>query len=224
MTLISAGIPFVTSDWFQREVRMPVLADYASGVEHEAAAGHGEAAGHEAAGHGAASGHEGGHGVLAVTHEHEHAAHVPAMAGSIVVAALGILVSFLTYGRGIISAEAWARRLRPLYVLFKNKWFFDEIYQVLVVRTTLLLAGLCRLFDIYVVDALVNGAGKFTVRLAWFVGGVDLLGVDGLVNGLGQTIIGLGRAARKLQTGRIQHYVYGFMAILLVIVFGKMLR
>ncbi len=74
------------------------------------------------------------------------------------------------------------------------------------------------------VDALVNGAAKFTVRLAWFTGGVDLLGVDGLVNGLGQTVIGLGRAARKVQTGRIQHYVYGFMAILLLIVFGKMLR
>jgi NADH-quinone oxidoreductase subunit L len=223
MTVFSVGIPFVTDHWFEHHVKMPVLADYAPGAATAAA---GEA-GHEgttAETH-AAGEHEAGarHGALAVTHEHEHAAHLPAMAGSIAVAGLGIFLSFLTYQKGVISAAAWADRLRPLYVLFKNKWFFDEIYGVLVVRTTLIIAALCRFFDVYVVDALVNGAAKFTVRLSWFTGGVDLLGVDGLVNGLAQSIIGVGRAVRRVQTGRIQHYVYGFMAILLIIVFGKML-
>jgi hypothetical protein len=93
-----------------------------------------------------------------------------------------------------------------------------------VVRTVLLLASLARLFDIYVIDAMVNGTGKLCARLAWFIGGVDLFGVDGLVNGVGQTMIGFGRAARKVQTGRLQNYVYGFMGILLLIVFVKMFR
>jgi NADH-quinone oxidoreductase subunit L len=231
MTVFSVGIPFVTDHWFEHQVKMPVLADYApgghepTGQQASATGGHERAPGHEAAGHEAA-GHDPAarHGVLAVTHEHEHAAHLPAMAGSILVAGLGILLSFLTYGRGVISAQAWANRLRPIYLLLKNKYFFDEIYSALIVRPTLFIATVCRLFDVYVVDALVNGAAKFTVRLSWFAGGVDLLGVDGLVNGVAQAVVGFGRGLRKVQTGRIQHYIYGFMAILLVIVFGKMLR
>jgi NADH-quinone oxidoreductase subunit L len=146
----------------------------------------------------------------------EHAAHIPAMAGSILVAGLGILLAYLTYGRGVISAAAWSAKLRPLYVLLKNKYFFDELYQVVVVRPVLVAAAIARLFDIYVVDALVNGAGKLAARLAWVAGGIDLFWVDGAVNGLAQTVIGFGRAARKVQTGRIQNYVYGFMGILLV--------
>ncbi len=229
MSVFSVGIPFVTDHWFAGQVQMPVLADYVAGEvavagehgavsEHEAAGGHGVAAEH-----GTAGGHGGGrHGVLAVTAEQEHAAHYPAMAASILIAGLGILLSYLTYSRGVISAAAWADRLRPLYVLFKNKWFFDEIYQVLIVRTVLLIAALARLFDIYVIDAMVNGAGKLCARLAWFIGGVDLFGVDGLVNGLAQSVIGFGRAARHVQTGRLQNYVYGFMGILLLIVLAKM--
>ncbi len=165
-----------------------------------------------------------GHGPFAITHAHEHAAHSPAMAGSILVAGLGILIAYLTYVRGLISARAWAERLRPLYGLIKNKYYFDEIYAVVPVRLTLLVAGICRLFDIYVVDALVNGAAKLSVRISAIAGGIDNYGVDGLVNGIAQSVIGFGRAARKVQTGRIQHYVYGFMGILLLIVFGKMLR
>jgi NADH-quinone oxidoreductase subunit L len=237
MTVFSAGVPFVHSDWFAKQVKMPVLADYApgAGAGHGAEDSHGPAAPAQAephgvpAAHGLAAAHDAeaeheGHGPFGITHAHEHAAHVPAMAGSILVAGLGILIAYLTYVRGLISARAWAERLRPFYQLIKNKYYFDEIYAVIPVRLTLLVAGICRLFDVYVVDALVNGAGKLGVRIAMIAGAIDNFGVDGLVNGLAQATIGFGRAARKLQTGRIQHYVYGFMGILLLIVFGKMLR
>ncbi len=159
-----------------------------------------------------------------VSHEMEHAAHLPALWGSLAAAGLGILLSYLTYVRGVISAAGTAARLRPLYLLLKNKYFFDELYGAVVVRGVLAFSFLARILDIYVIDAMVNGAGKLAARLAWFIGGVDLFGVDGLVNGLAQTVIGFGRAARKVQTGRLQNYVYGFMGILLIIVFVKMFR
>jgi NADH-quinone oxidoreductase subunit L len=240
MTVFSVGIPFVTDRWFEHQVKMPVLADYAPGAEagahHESGTGHGAEAPAAGEAHGIPAAHglataehpEGepapGHGPFAITHAHEHAAHSPAMMGSILVAGLGILIAYLTYVRGVISAGAWAERLRPLYGLIKNKYYFDEIYAVVPVRLTLLCAGFCRLFDIYIVDALVNGAAKLGVRISTIAGAIDNFGVDGLVNGIAQTVIGFGRAARKVQTGRIQHYVYGFMGILLLIVFGKMLR
>jgi NADH-quinone oxidoreductase subunit L len=207
-----------------------------AGAEH-AEAGHGEAAhgeapahgepAHVADGHGAADAHgEGehhaGHGVFAITHDHEHAAHVPAMIMSIIMAGLGILISWLTYGRGLISAEAWGRRLRPFYVLFKNKWFFDEVYHVVPVQLTLVVCQLARLFDTYVIDAIVNGAGKLGVRVARLSGVADLFGIDGLVNGVAYVIQTFGRGVRKIQTGRVQSYVYGFMGVVLVIVIYRM--
>ena len=207
MTVFSVGIPFVTDHWFEERVKMPTLAEYGA-AEAGAAAAHAEE----------------GHGVFAITHAHEHAAHMPAMAGSILVAGLGIMLAYLTYRRGVISAAAWSAKLRPLYLVFKHKYFFDELYQAVVVRGVLLAAAIAGLFDIYVVDALVNGAGKLGARLAWVAGGVDLFGVDGAVNGLAQSVIGFGRAARKVQTGRIQNYVYGFMGILLVLVFARIFR
>ena len=44
MTVFSVGIPFVTDRWFEQQVKMPVLADYAPGAEagadHETGPGH----------------------------------------------------------------------------------------------------------------------------------------------------------------------------------------
>ncbi len=224
LCVFSVGIPFVTDHWFKDQVKMPVAADFAATAVAVGEGGAGESVAVREAAHAARGAHapEAGHGPFAITHEHEHAAHIPAMAGSILIAGLGILLSWLTYGRRAISAAAWAERLKPLYVLLKNKYYFDEIYQVVIVRSVLLIAALSRLFDIYVIDAMVNGAGKLGHRMAWLIGGIDLFGVDGLVNGLAQTVIGFGRTVRRVQTGRLQNYVYGFMGILLIIVFAKM--
>jgi NADH-quinone oxidoreductase subunit L len=56
------------------------------------------------------------------------------------------------------------QRLRPLYTLFVNKWYFDEIIDLLVVRPALAIGRFCnRVFERFVVDGLVTGT-EGTVR------------------------------------------------------------
>ncbi|HUN65747.1 MAG TPA: NADH-quinone oxidoreductase subunit L [Bacteroidota bacterium] len=94
--------------------------------------------------------------------EAHHAAHLPAMALSLAMAALGILAAFLTYYWKKISADAWASRLSGLHKFLLNKWYFDELYGAVVVGGTLALTRVLRWFDTYIVDGLVNGVASWT--------------------------------------------------------------
>ena len=50
------------------------------------------------------------------------------------------------------------QRLRPLYTLFVNKWYFDELIDLLVVRPALAIGRFAnRVFERFVVDGLVSG-------------------------------------------------------------------
>ena len=56
------------------------------------------------------------------------------------------------------------QRLRPLYTLFVNKWYFDEIIDFLVVRPALAIGRFANsVFERFVVDGLVTGT-EGTVR------------------------------------------------------------
>jgi len=89
-------------------------------------------------------------------------AHVPAMALSLAVAGIGILVAFTTYQWKKINADAWAERFGGLYRFLLNKWYFDELYDTVAVGGTLAFTRLLRWFDNTVVDGLVNGTASWT--------------------------------------------------------------
>jgi NADH-quinone oxidoreductase subunit L len=53
-----------------------------------------------------------------------------------------------------------AQSIRDLYQLSLNKFYFDELYEFFVVKPLAGLAGLCRVFDLYVIDFLVDLVGQ----------------------------------------------------------------
>src|SRR3989304_3437692 len=68
-----------------------------------------------------------------VTFSHEythamHSAHVPTIFLSGFVAGLGILFAFLFYQWKKLDADKLAAKVKPLYNLSFNKWYFDEFY------------------------------------------------------------------------------------------------
>ncbi len=85
---------------------------------------------------------------------------------ALAVALGGILLAYAIYSAKWISSEKIGQAFAPIYTLLSRKYFMDELYeQVLVVRV--LINGVFRqiqLFDTYVVDGIVNGLGKTTVR------------------------------------------------------------
>ena len=73
-----------------------------------------------------------------------------------VVAVAGVGLAWLMYGRPSTLPDLFAERLRRAYELSRDKFRFDEIYAIFVVRPTMALAELSRLVDDWVVDGFVR--------------------------------------------------------------------
>jgi NAD(P)H-quinone oxidoreductase subunit 5 len=103
------------------------------------------------------------------------------MGGSSVgIALLGITLASLMYLARKIDPAAIAAKIQPLYQFSLNKWYFDDIYEVLFVQGSR--------------------------RLARQVLEVDLRIVDGIVNLAGFVTLVTGEALKYLETGRAQFY------------------
>ena len=91
-----------------------------------------------------------------------HQSHIPAMALSLTLAGLGILLAFATYAWKKVSADLWAQRLKGIYGFLLNKWYFDELYDAVAVGGTLAFTRVLRWFDETIIDGLVNGTAHWT--------------------------------------------------------------
>jgi NADH-quinone oxidoreductase subunit L len=99
-----------------------------------------------------------------------------------------------------------------------NKYYVDEIYQATVVRGSLVFARILSWIDSRLIDGVVNLAGEITRLVANLDGAIDKYLVDGAVNLVADATIAAGRSLRRVQTGRIQTYLYGALAGALVVV------
>jgi NADH:ubiquinone oxidoreductase subunit 5 (subunit L)/multisubunit Na+/H+ antiporter MnhA subunit len=143
---------------------------------------------------------------------------------SLGVAGAGWLGAWLIYGRKPLTerVDPLEKPLGPLYTLLRNKYYFDEIYQTLIINPTLRLARLCARFDRRVVDGIVNAVGAFGRWLSnWLRKAVDNPIVDGAVNGVGWITMQAGEFMRATQTGNVQNYalVAAVTVIFLLILF-----
>jgi NADH-quinone oxidoreductase subunit L len=105
-----------------------------------------------------------------------------------VISVVGIAIAYFFYVAQPATPAILIRRLRPIYTLFANKWYFDEAIDFLVVRPALAIGRFAnRTFERIVVDGLVNGtedvvgtAGRLVrVVQSGFVRGYALLLVAG---------------------------------------------
>ena len=101
---------------------------------------------------------------------------------SLILAGLGILLAYAMYSAKWLSAERIGAMFKPLYTLFYRKYWFDELYENIIVKLAL-IKGLFAGFQ-----------------------GFDTRGVDGAVNGIADGAIATGKAIRKAHTGQLQLY------------------
>jgi NADH-quinone oxidoreductase subunit L len=136
----------------------------------------------EAAGHAEGGSHE---GVL--------------MLASIAAAFGGIALAYFFYLRAPTLPESLAARFRGLYQLLVDKYRIDELYDSTVVAGTIALANLLwKIFDVAIIDGIVNGVARFIAA---------------------QSAIW-----RRLQTGNVQHYALTFLVGVIVIVGYYLMR
>jgi NADH-quinone oxidoreductase subunit L len=153
-------------------------------------------------------------------HHGSHAEELTLMGVSIALAAGGVFLAFLMYYRAALSPQRFVGLAGGfLYRLFDNKWYFDEIYQVVFVNGTLLLARIGALFDQYIIDGIVDGSAALTRLTSWLNGLFDNYIIDGIVNAIANFTFWTGNKFRRIQTGNINSYLYGILiAIALAII------
>jgi NADH-quinone oxidoreductase subunit L len=82
------------------------------------------------------------------------------------ISLLGIATAWLLWARRPELPALFRARLRPLYLLAVNKWYFDEAIDLLIVRPALAVGRFAdSTFERFVVDGLVSGTAE-TVRSA----------------------------------------------------------
>jgi NADH-quinone oxidoreductase subunit L len=127
-------------------------------------------------------------------HNHVLAAieHVPAWvdAAPTVVGLLGIATAYVMYMAFPLLPMQLAQMFRPIYLLLLNKWYFDEIYDALLVQPAIRLA-----------------------RAFWQTGDVTV--IDGVPNGLATLTTEGSREVVKIQTGSLA--VYAFVMLIGVV-------
>ncbi len=150
---------------------------------------------------------------------HAHANYLM-MIISFLVASSGIGLAYLIYHKKVISADALAKKMGILYKLSYNKYYWDEIYHLLILNPILAFARYMWNFDKYVIDGAVNGTAWLTMVWVavkqWF----DTWIIDGAVNGSGWLVKQLGNGLRFIQVGRMQFYVlFALVGSVLIMVY-----
>ncbi len=115
--------------------------------------------------------------------------HMPALLGYLpfVMMVLGLAVSYLFYIRRPYLPEDLANQQPMLYEFLLNKWYFDELYDLIFVRPT-----------------------KWIGRFLWKFG--DGYIIDGFgPDGVSARVLDITRNAVKIQTGYLYHYAFAML-------------
>jgi NADH-quinone oxidoreductase subunit L len=150
---------------------------------------------------------------------HEPQITVPATLIALATALAGFLFAVAFYGLRSLDPADVRRQFAPVYQLLINKWWFDELYQVVFVRPTHWIAALVSRFDLRWIDGLIHFLAFATRWLAnLWDRVVDRTVVDGAANGLAVWTMKTGLALRRIQTGQLRQYVM-FIVLGTVILF-----
>ena len=109
------------------------------------------------------------------------------------IALSGIVLAYIMYMFAPSIPGKLASAFRPIYLFLLNKWYFDELYDVIFVRPTRALA-----------------------RMLWQK--VDAGLIDGVPNGTAALAVDVAQGAVRLQTGRVASYAFVMIAGLAVFV------
>ena len=126
----------------------------------------------------ASSGEGGGHSAAAL--------ELLMMVISVVIALIGIGIAYLFYVKNPALPKLLAERWKGLYKLVFNKYYVDELYEILFIKS---LKGL--------------GTGLWK--------GFDDFVIDGTINGIAYLIGWLSGVTRRMQTGLVQNYAFSMV-------------
>jgi NADH-quinone oxidoreductase subunit L len=140
----------------------------------------------------------------------------------LMVLSLGVAVGGIMLGRRFYLSQPdlpgiWTGKLKPLYKLSFNKWYWDYLLDVKGVEAGKEINSALFAVDSGLVDGAVNEAGWLTRSWAWISGIFDKYVVDVLVNMTGWITRAGSIILRSFQTGFWQNYALLFSLGLFVV-------
>jgi NADH-quinone oxidoreductase subunit L len=147
------------------------------------------------------------HETLVVMGREHHAFRLFGIDGALIIASVGLATLGILGAWYLFGVELFGIRLRERHELVRdlseangltrflyraslNKWWFDDLYDLLFIRI----------------------GGRIAAGVWWF----DRVVIDGTVNGIGAATRASGTGLRRIQTGRVQNYALGIAIGLLV--------
>ena len=98
-----------------------------------------------------------------------HEMNLLLMLTSSVIALVGIGIAYWMYVVQPSAAGQMASRLRTMFELSQGKFFFDEVYELTIVKPMTILAHVCRIVDTYLLDGLVDLLGQMPALFGYLV-------------------------------------------------------
>jgi len=148
---------------------------------------------------------------LVIPNEHDShlaAIAVPAGLAAFSMAAAGLLLATAIYLWRLLNPDELKQSFKPLHNFLWNKWWFDELYNLVWVAPCLLLSKWASTLDLRVIDSILHGSAATCKGVSKIVDAVfDRTIVDGSVNTFAQGTWGLGLWLRRIQTGNLRQYV-----------------
>jgi NADH-quinone oxidoreductase subunit L len=167
--------------------------------------------------------------VLASAHAVPFNPFVAALSTAIALLAIGL--AWLLYGRKPLlenQPDPLARDLGPAFVGMQNKWWVDELYDFLVVRRYVWLAGFLAnavdwsFWHNWFHDRVI--AQSFRDGTRWLADSFDMPVIDGASARLAEWTRSTAEGLRRLQTGRVRNYGIYILAGLVVMMGYFLLR
>jgi len=140
-------------------------------------------------------------------HEAIHAKHTAAGAYALIVAILGAVTAYVFYGARLLDPGEVRRQFASLHTFLIEKWWFDELYDVMFVRPVHIVARWCTAIDRNVFDGFLHFMARSAVVVSHWDRIFDEQIIDGFVNRLADVTFATGRIFSFVQTGRLRQYV-----------------
>lgn len=161
-----------------------------------------------------------------VDYEPYTAQHVVSALGLLLFTGLGffLLLKMLDPEPTISTDMDWFyRKGGRLFLRLANRpiaaadGFVGEIYNNMILGPAKKMAYFCYVFDLGVIDGLVNLTAWLTNAAAWLSHKFDIYVVDGIVNSAATLVGCCGGVWRRMQTGYLQNYALVFILGVLII-------
>jgi NADH-quinone oxidoreductase subunit L len=198
-------VVFIPEGWLGNLLPPPALDAFAGGLHGSetpaALLPHGDGGGGDA--------HEAAHGIVSTL--------------SLLSTALGFLAAWLCYVKGALPTMVLRKRLHQTALFLENLWYVERLYQRVFVEGLHRLSAAVFRFDGRIIDGAVNGLAGRSDSLSRFIGVFDNTVIDRAVNLAGEASQNFGHRLSRLQSGKIQNYIFlGLLALCCYVLIGVM--